>query len=131
MYKRNIYLERIRPMLRKPVIKIISGMRRVGKSYLLRQIIELLHDEGVPSEKILYIDKESLDYEHIKTYGDLNREVLAAFSEQDSPCYLFVDEVQEIEEWERAIVSLAARGDIDVAWTCYSNGRITSFRFAK
>ena len=114
MYKRNIYIDRIRPMLRKPVIKVVSGMRRVGKSYLLRQIIELLHDEGVPSEKILYIDKESLDYEHIKTYGDLNREVLAAFSEQDSPCYLFVDEVQEIEEWERAIVSLAARGDIDV-----------------
>jgi len=114
MYTRSIYIDRIRPFLGKPVIKVITGMRRVGKSCLLRQIIDLLKDEGTAEERTLLIDKESLDFEHIRTYGDLNREVLAAFSKQDAPCFLIVDEIQEIEEWERAIVSLAARGDIDI-----------------
>lgn len=114
MYKRSIYLDRIRPFLGKPVIKVITGMRRVGKSCLLRQVIALLKDEGIAAERILRIDKESLDFEHIKTYDDLNREVLAAFSGQDAPCYLIVDEIQEIVAWERAIISLAARGDIDI-----------------
>jgi predicted AAA+ superfamily ATPase len=114
MYKRNSYLDKIRPFLGKPIIKVITGMRRVGKSCLLRQVIDLLTEDGIAAERILRIDKESLDFEHIKTYGDLNREVLAAFSGKDSPCFLIVDEVQEIEEWERAIISLAARGDIDI-----------------
>ena len=114
MYTRNIYLNKIRPFLGKPVIKVITGMRRVGKSCLLRQVIDLLKEDGVAPERILRIDKESLDFEHIKNYDDLNRAVLSAFSEKDAPCYLIVDEVQEIEEWERAIISLAARGDIDI-----------------
>lgn len=114
MYTRNIYLNKIRPFLGKPVIKVITGMRRVGKSCLLRQVIDLLQEDGISPERILRIDKESLDFEHIKTYDDLNRTALAAFSGKEAPCYLVVDEVQEIEEWERAIISLAARGDIDI-----------------
>lgn len=114
MHTRNIYLNKIRPFLGKPVIKVITGMRRVGKSCLLRQVIDLLQEDGVSPERILRIDKESLDFEHIKTYDDLNRTALAAFSGKEAPCYLIVDEVQEIEEWERAIISLAARGDIDI-----------------
>ena len=114
MYTRTAYLERIRPFLGKPVVKAITGMRRVGKSYLLRQVVGLLQQDGVAPERILYIDKESLDFEHVKTYRDLNRIALEAFAEQPSPCYLVVDEVQEIEEWERAIASLSGRGDIDI-----------------
>lgn len=67
MYRRNIYLERIRPFLGKPVIKIITGMRRVGKSYLLRQIIDLLCEDGVADGNILYVDMESLDFERSTT----------------------------------------------------------------
>ncbi len=115
MYKRNIYLNRIRPFLGKPVIKIITGMRRVGKSCLLRQVIQQLQEEdGVRPDNILYIDKESLDYEHIETYRDLHDTAVSAFSGKQGQCYLLIDEVQEIEEWERAVASLAARGTIDV-----------------
>ena len=114
MYTRNIYLDRIKPFLGKPVIKVITGMRRVGKSCLLRQLIASLRESGIPAERILYIDKESLDFEHIGDYHDLNEAALSAFSGQTAPCYLVVDEVQEIGEWERAITSLAARGDVDV-----------------
>jgi len=66
VYKRNIYLERIRPFLGKPVVKVVTGMRRVGKSYLLRQIIGLLQESGVQASRILYIDKESLDFEAVR-----------------------------------------------------------------
>jgi predicted AAA+ superfamily ATPase len=114
VYKRNIYLEKIRPFLNKPVIKVITGMRRVGKSCLLRQVIDLLQEEGVAPDRILRIDKESLDFEHIRNYNDLNQAALEAFAGKTAPCYLIVDEVQEIEQWERAVVSLAARGDIDI-----------------
>jgi len=114
MYKRNIYLERIRPFLGKPVVKVITGMRRVGKSYLLRQLVGLLQESGVPSSRILYIDKESLEFEAVRTYRDLNQLALTHFAEQAEPCYLLVDEIQEIEEWERAIASLSARPGIDV-----------------
>jgi len=129
MYKRNIYLNKIRPFIGQPVIKVITGMRRVGKSCLLRQIINLLKNDGISPERILRIDKESLDFEHIKTYSDLNREVLAAFSGKEDPCFLIVDEVQEIEEWERAVVSLAARGDIDI-FISGSNAHLLSSELA-
>lgn len=98
----------------KPVIKVVTGMRRVGKSCILRQVIQLLHSDGVPPARICYIDKENLEFEQIGDYRDLNRHVLATFAGQKRPCYLVVDEVQEIREWERAIASLAARGDIDI-----------------
>lgn len=129
MYKRNIYLDKIRPFIGKPIIKVITGMRRVGKSCLLRQVINVLKDDGISPERIFRIDKESLDFEHIKTYSDLNREVLAAFSEKETPCFLIVDEVQEIEEWERAIISLAARGDIDI-FISGSNAHLLSSELA-
>jgi predicted AAA+ superfamily ATPase len=96
------------------VVKVITGMRRVGKSYLLRQLIGLLQEFGVASSRILYIDKESLDFEEVRTYRDLNELALKQFSKQKKPCYLLVDEIQEIEDWERAIASLSARSDIDV-----------------
>ena len=114
VYKRNKYLDQIQPFLEKPVIKVITGMRRVGKSYLLRQIVELLQTQGVSSERILYIDKESLDFESIKSYQDLNQLTLTTFLGKTAPCFLIVDEVQEIDGWERAITSLSGRGDIDI-----------------
>jgi hypothetical protein len=114
MYRRSLYLERIRPFLGKPVVKVVTGMRRVGKSCFMRQTIELLRQAGVTERQILYIDKESLEFEHIANYRDLHQAALDAFAGQPAPCYLLVDEVQEIKEWERAIASLSGRGDVDI-----------------
>lgn len=72
MYTRKLYLERIAPFVGKPVVKVITGMRRVGKSYLLRQLMEQFASDGVPSRNVLYVDKESLDFEHVRTYSDLH-----------------------------------------------------------
>ncbi|MEW6078920.1 MAG: AAA family ATPase [Thermodesulfobacteriota bacterium] len=74
MYKRNIYLDRIRQFLGKPVVKVITGMRRVGKSCLLREIIDLLREDGVAAGNTLYVNMESLDFEHVRTYRDLQME---------------------------------------------------------
>lgn len=129
MYKRKLYLERIGRFLGKPVVKVLTGMRRVGKSYLLRQIVEQLHEDGVPKENILYVDMESLEFEHIRTYRDLNAEVQRSFLERPGMKFLLVDEVQEITEWERGIASLAGRADMDILLTG-SNAHLFSSELA-
>ena len=107
-------MDKIRPFIGKPVIKVITGMRRVGKSYFLRQLIEDFMKNAVPEENILYIDKESLDFDHIRTYQDLNHAAVHALNHLEGDKILLVDEVQEIPQWERAVASLARREDIDI-----------------
>jgi len=122
-------LNRITPFIGKPVIKVITGMRRVGKSYLLRQLIEQLKEDGVPEENILYIDKESLDFEHIASYRDLHGAAVDALASRSGLKCLLVDEVQEIAEWERGLASLAKREDIDIYITG-SNAHLFSAELA-
>ena len=129
MYTRPLYLNKIAPFIDKPVVKVITGMRRVGKSYLLRQLIERFTSSGVPRESILYIDKESLAFEAIRTYEDLNRVALEALERRSGLRYLLVDEVQEITGWEKAIASLANREDIDIYITG-SNAHLFSSELA-
>jgi len=114
LYKRNLYLDRMAPFFQKPIIKIISGMRRVGKSVLLHQIADKLVAQGLTQDRICFIDMESLEFEHIKTHQDLAREVKKYFGSKKSNKCLFVDEVQEIQDWEKTIVSLAKNSEMDI-----------------
>ena len=114
MYKRNLYINRINPYIGKPVIKVITGMRRVGKSCFLQMIIDKLRSRKVAPNRILTVNKELLTYDFIKDYKDLNSYVVDAFSGVTPPKYLFVDEIQEISGWEKAIASFFAEGDIDI-----------------
>jgi len=129
MYKRDLYIGKIRPFLGKPVVKVVTGMRRVGKSYLLRQVMDVLREDGVSAANILYVDKESLEFEHISTYADLNGLVKETLGKAEGPTFLFVDEVQEIAEWEKAIASIAGTGTIDVTITG-SNAHLFSSELA-
>jgi predicted AAA+ superfamily ATPase len=122
-------LDRVRPYLDKPVVKVLSGMRRVGKSYLMRQIIDLLRDDGVPEENILYIDKESLEFEAIATHRDLHEAAKTALAKRRGRRFLLVDEIQEITDWEKAIASLGGKGDIDIIITG-SNAHLFSSQLA-
>jgi predicted AAA+ superfamily ATPase len=72
MHERNLYIDRITPLLNTPVIKVITGMRRVGKSCLLKLVIERLRAENVKARQIVYINKESLDYDFVRNYQDLH-----------------------------------------------------------
>lgn len=129
MYNRNMYLDRIERFLGKPVVKVISGMRRVGKSCLLRQIINHLREDGVADGNILCIDMESLEYEHIRTYRELQKAAEHLILKQPGMKFLLVDEIQEIDGWERTVASLAGRGDVDVLLTG-SNAHLFSSELA-
>jgi predicted AAA+ superfamily ATPase len=116
-YRRPVYTDRVMPFIGKPVIKIITGMRRVGKSCILRQLVKRLHATGVRAANILFIDKESLEWEAVATCRDLNNAVRKTFRGISGRKFLFVDEVQEIEGWEKAVTSIARKDDVDIIIT--------------
>ena len=68
MIDRVCYLEKIKPFLGRPVIKAVTGVRRVGKSIFVRQIIDYLKRQGIAECNIVYIDKESLEFDEIRNY---------------------------------------------------------------
>jgi len=129
MYTRTIYKENIKPFIDKPVIKVITGMRRAGKSYFVRQIIAQLKVDGVEGKSIFYINKESLKFDYINNYKDLYSSVNQQFSRVPGKKYLFVDEVQEIENWEKAISSFFSDKEIDIYITG-SNAHLLSSEIA-
>lgn len=80
MYNRKIYLDRLYQWKDKPLIKIITGIRRSGKSTLIKLFTDSLLSSGIDSERILYINKESLQFQHIATFDDLYKEVIATYN---------------------------------------------------
>ena len=119
-FERKEYLNEILRYVDKPIIKVIIGLRRSGKSFLLRQLIQHLVDKkGILENDLLYIDREMLEFDFLKNYTDLY-----AFVKAKKPRYLFLDEVQEIKSWEKAIASFHKEG-IDVTITG-SNAKMLS-----
>ena len=106
---RKNYLKSIKPFIDKSVIKVIIGMRRSGKSFFLRQIINLIGKE----KQIVYIDKENLDFKGIKDFHDLDEYVSSKIDKRQKT-YLFIDEIQDISGWEKAIASYQGSGNFDI-----------------
>lgn len=129
MHERNLYIDRITPLINTPVIKVITGMRRVGKSCLLKLVIERLGSGNVKAQQIVYINKESLEFDFIRNYQDLHAYVKKRFADVKGLKYLFVDEIQEIEKWEKAITSFFSDADIDIFITG-SNAHLLSSEIA-
>ena len=129
MYIRQTYLDKIAPFIRKPVVKVITGMRRVGKSYFIRQIMDRLRQSGVPEANIVYINKEQYEFDAIQTYHDLHQYIDQYFAGISGRCYVFVDEIQEIAGWEKSINSLLATGNHDIYITG-SNAHLLSSELA-
>ena len=129
VHRRNLYLRRIQPFFGSPVVKIIVGMRRVGKSCLLRLIGQDLIKSGTPAENVLLVDKESLEFDHIRTYQDLGQYASEFFKEKSGPKAMLLDEVQEIDEWEKAVVSFLSIRDMDIFLTG-SNAHLFSSELA-
>jgi uncharacterized protein len=101
---RDAYVERIKPFIKKGLIKVLSGQRRVGKSYLLFQLIHFVQSQD-PKANIIYINKEDLQFDTIRDAASLNEYILSN-SKQDVPNYIFIDEIQDIAEFEKALRSL-------------------------
>ncbi len=108
---RTQYFERIQPYLGKPVIKAVTGLRRVGKSVFVRQLIANLKDAGIPADNIIYIDFESLSFDYIRDYKALNDYILSRSANITGKIYIFIDEIQDVEEWERAVASWSGESD--------------------
>lgn len=106
------YLEKIQPFINQPIIKVITGQRRVGKSYLLFQIINLILEQQ-PEANIIYINKEDLAFSSIRTASDLNDYVLAHKAVK-SKTYVFIDEIQDIKDFGKALRSLLLNSDLDL-----------------
>ena len=105
--KRELYLSQIRPYYESDIIKVITGVRRSGKSVLLESIRDELILNGIKGDHIIYLNLEDLDFESIKTASDLNKEIKDRIIDSDK-YYIFLDEIQHIEEFERALASFRA-----------------------
>ena len=115
---RTLYLEPIGKWIGTPVVKVLTGMRRVGKSVLLRQIAEHARERGSSADRVLLISTERLEFEHIRTYRELHDAAhQARGASPGGRLTLLVDEVQNIEHWERAAASLVAEGGYDIFLT--------------
>ena len=114
VYSRPHYVERVKPFMGQNIIKVFTGQRRVGKSYLLYQIMQLL--AGLKDVAILYINKEDLAFSHIKNAEDLQDYILQNKS-SSSKTYVFIDEIQDIKNFQDALRSLLLREDLDLYCT--------------
>ena len=104
---RKTYLEQIRPYYDSDIIKVITGVRRAGKSMLLDTIKDELLENGIAEDKIIYLNLEDMDFDYIVNASDLNKEIKSRIS-NDGKYYVFLDEVQHVENFEKALASFRA-----------------------
>lgn len=109
---RPIYLNRISPFIGQNLIKVLIGQRRVGKSYMLLQLMDTILEKE-PNAPILYINKELHEFEAIQDHASLNK-YLAAHIKPDQRNYIFIDEIQDISGFEKSLRSLQADGKHDI-----------------
>lgn len=124
MIIRETYLAKIRPFIGKDIIKVLTGIRRAGKSVLLEQI----RDE-INSPNMIYLNFEDLGNQHLCEYRALHDYVCAKIGDSKEQFYLFFDEIQEVEGWEKAVNSLRVRFHSDIYITG-SNSRLLSGELA-
>lgn len=125
--ERDNYIQQIGPFIDTDLIKVIIGQRRVGKSYLLYQLIDYIKERG-NSVSIIYINKERYEFDDIKNYADLIKYVENKL-EVGVKNYLFIDEVQDIVEFEKALRHFSTEKNIDIYCTG-SNANLLSGELA-
>ena len=128
MIKREKYLSQIRGFYDKRIIKVIMGIRRSGKSVLLKQIIDEIKDNGVDNAHIIYINFEDIKYVNITDYLKLNDYVNEKILD-NKKYYLFFDEIQLVKNWEKVINSFKATLNVSIFVTG-SNSKLLSGELA-
>ncbi len=111
MYARHIYLKKIEPFINKQVIKVLTGQRRVGKSFLLLQLIDLIKIQ-YSHANIIHIDMENNDFRFIKNYIDLDDYIKSKSTGNTN--FVFIDEIQEISDFQLTLRSLLSAGNYDL-----------------
>ena len=116
LYKREDYLKKIRGFYNDTMIKVITGIRRCGKSYLLKTIIEELKDSGVLDKDIIYIELDRRGYKNIKTSEELEN-IIDELIIDDEFKYIFIDEVQNVIGFETVINAYREEGNCSIFLT--------------
>lgn len=124
MLKREKYLNRIRAFYDSDLIKILVGIRRCGKSVILKQIMDELREKNIDEEHIIYVNFEFVDFENLTDYKELNKYVKENIKDEKM-YYLFFDEIQNVENFEKVINSLRASQKVSIFITG-SNSRLLS-----
>ena len=126
---RETYMKQILDFMDKPVVKVITGMRRSGKSVLLELTKEAIRKNGVEEKQIFSINFESLQFENMKNYKALYEAISATAKTANGKLYLLFDEIQEVDSWEKVINSVRVDYDCDIYITG-SNARLLSGELA-
>lgn len=128
MIKRELYLDQIRPFMETDLIKVIVGIRRSGKSTLMKQIIDELRNQGIPQEQIIYLNFE--DY-RIRIYKNPDHlyDYISKKIVEGTKTYIFLDEVQEVTNFEQVVNSFNATKNVDIYLTG-SNSKMLSGEYA-
>ena len=125
MIKRETYLSRIRGFYDSDLIKILVGIRRCGKSVILKQIIDELKENGCEDSHIIYINFEYIEYEDLKDYKKLNKYIKEQLSDEKK-YYIFLDEVQKVDRFEDVVNSLRASTTNTSIFITGSNSKLLS-----
>ena len=113
MTKRELYIEKIKPFINKDIIKVITGIRRSGKSVMLKLIMEELKQNKIDEKQFININFENLINIELTTADKLHEYILKKASEIKKKCYIFLDEIQEVKDWEKCINSLRVNEEYD------------------
>ena len=113
MIIREKYLSKIRPFYEQDLIKVITGIRRCGKSVILLQIIDELKQKGIKDSQIIYINFEFEDYSFIENDKDLHNYIKEQIVNKEK-YYLFFDEIQNVKNWEKAVNSFKASKNVSI-----------------
>ena len=125
--KRKGYIDRIKPFMQRSVAKVLTGQRRVGKSFLLYQLIEEILAEE-PDANIIYVNLEDFTFSSLQTAEDLHSYIIS-HSKEKVKNYIFIDEIQDIPGFEKVIRSLLLNEDNDIYITG-SNAKMLSGELA-
>lgn len=129
MIKREMYMSRIRPFINTDLVKVMTGIRRCGKSVMLELIKEELLQSGVNKSQFISINFEDMSYAHLQTAKALNDNIIERANKIEGKVYLFFDEIQEVKDWEKCINSLRVSLDCDIYITG-SNAKLLSGELA-
>ena len=125
MLKREIYLSRIRGFYDSDLVKILVGIRRCGKSVILKQIIDEIKDKGIQDDHILYVNFEFVEFEDLKNYKKLNNYIKEKIKD-NKKYYIFLDEIQNVEKFEVVVNSLRASLENISIFITGSNSKLLS-----
>ena len=125
MLKREIYLSRIRGFYDSDLIKILVGIRRCGKSVILKQIMDEIKENGIEENHILYINFEFVEFEDLKDYKKLNSYVKDTIKD-NKKYYIFLDEIQNVKKFEIVVNSLRASLENISIFITGSNSKLLS-----